>query len=75
MEKTFEIFDWENYINYYDDLKHVKTKEEAWNHWFYYGVNENRIFFNISDTTQTDYFYNLFNIETQKDDKNLNLLK
>jgi hypothetical protein len=75
MEKTFEIFDWENYINYYDDLKHVKTKEEAWNHWFYYGVNENRIFFNISDTTQKDYFYNLFNIETQKDDKNLNLLK
>jgi hypothetical protein len=75
MEKIYEIFDWENYINYYNDLKHVKTKEEAWNHWSYYGINENRIFFNISDIVNKDYFYNLFNIETQNDDKNLNLLK
>jgi hypothetical protein len=36
-------FDWEKYVNDYDDLKHIKSKEEAWNHWLKYGKNENRI--------------------------------
>jgi hypothetical protein len=39
------IFDWENYINRYNDLKVacVNTKEKAWNHWINYGEKEGRI--------------------------------
>ena len=38
----FEIFDWEYYIYKYSDLKTLKTKEEAWNHWINYGSKEGR---------------------------------
>jgi GR25 family glycosyltransferase involved in LPS biosynthesis len=42
------MFDWEKYINFYDDLKFLKNKENAINHWNKYGKNENRIYFTIN---------------------------
>jgi hypothetical protein len=45
MEKTFENFHWESYKNKYIDLKHIKTKQEAWLHWENHGKNENREYF------------------------------
>ena len=36
-------FDWIFYINHYEDLKHIQTKEEAWEHWTHYGSHEGRI--------------------------------
>jgi hypothetical protein len=42
-----ELFDWEFYINYYDDLKKViNNKEEAFEHWTTKGKLENR-YYNI----------------------------
>jgi hypothetical protein len=41
--KEFKEFDWKSYISSYDDLKNIKTKEEAWKHWINHGKNENRI--------------------------------
>jgi hypothetical protein len=41
--EEFTNFKWEIYINNYDDLKNLKTKEEAWNHWISHGKNEKRI--------------------------------
>jgi hypothetical protein len=39
------MFDWENYINMYEDLKlaGINTKKKAWNHWIVYGQKEGRI--------------------------------
>jgi hypothetical protein len=39
----FLNFDWENYINSYDDLSLIETKEDAWYHWINYGKHENRV--------------------------------
>ena len=36
-------FDWEFYINLYNDLKFIKTKEEAYNHYITQGKYENRV--------------------------------
>jgi hypothetical protein len=36
-------FDWIFYSNKYDDLKHIKTKDESFIHWKTYGCNEGRI--------------------------------
>jgi hypothetical protein len=38
-----EDFDWQFYVNEYADLKHIKTKKAAYNHWIQYGKQENRI--------------------------------
>ena len=35
-------FDWEFYIFLYDDLKHIKTKEDLYYHYINYGIKENR---------------------------------
>jgi hypothetical protein len=35
-------FDWFFYISQYDDLKHIQSYEEAWNHWIRYGSKEGR---------------------------------
>jgi hypothetical protein len=45
----FNDFDWERYILNAYDLKHIKTKEEAWHHWINYGKNENRQYFIKND--------------------------
>jgi len=41
---SYEVFDWENYINKYEDLRNagINTKENAWNHWINHGINEGR---------------------------------
>ena len=46
---TYANFDWEKYINDYHDLIQAKinTKELAWNHWYYTGINEDRKAYNI----------------------------
>ena len=53
-------FDWEKYLNYYDDLKIIEyNKESAINHWVNNGKDENRIFFLKNDI----YLYNDFDWE------------
>lgn len=41
------IFQWEFYVNKYQDLN-VKTMEEAWDHWSNHGKKEERIYNDIS---------------------------
>ena len=54
MEKTYDNFNWEKYINTYVDLQHIKLKNEAWKHWNIHGKNENREYFYVDKT----YLYN-----------------
>ena len=55
LEKNFKIgdgqrdedevcFDWRFYTSYYDDLRHVKTKKDAWYHWKNFGEKEKRVY-------------------------------
>jgi hypothetical protein len=50
LEESVETFDWEQYLKNYDDLRNkgIKTKEEAWSHWFYTGKNEGRSYKDIN---------------------------
>jgi len=43
------IFNWEFYVNKYDDLKElsIKTEFDSWNHWLKYGKYEQRIYNDI----------------------------
>lgn len=41
-EIRYENFDWRYYINRYPDLRHLNTKQNAWNHWICNGRNELR---------------------------------
>ena len=43
----FINFDWKTYVNNYNDLLYIDSKEQAWCHWINYGKNENRICENI----------------------------
>jgi hypothetical protein len=53
-------FDWEKYLNHYEDLKIIDyNKESAIKHWNNYGKNENRIFFKKINM----YLYNDFDWE------------
>jgi len=67
MEKNYENFNWEKYINRYEDLNHIIIKDEAWKHWDDHGKNENR-----------EYFYNdeyLLSLIDEDNDDNLSELK
>ena len=46
----YETFNWIFYSNNYKDLLHIKTKEEAYQHWIDYGKIEGRICNNSSDS-------------------------
>jgi hypothetical protein len=35
-------FDWMSYVELNNDLSHIKTKDEAWEHWINHGKNEGR---------------------------------
>jgi hypothetical protein len=48
-DHTLINFDWSKYINYYEDLKQLNTKEKAWNHWINHGKKEKRVTFNIHE--------------------------
>ena len=37
------IFDWKNYLSYNKDLRHISSEEEAWRHFLYFGLKENRM--------------------------------
>lgn len=41
-------FDWEMYLQFYNDLQHKKNKQMAWEHWNKYGKSENRIYFDLN---------------------------
>jgi hypothetical protein len=41
-------FDWKSYIKNNKDLYHINSKEEAWDHWSNYGMNEGRTYYTIS---------------------------
>lgn len=47
--KGDNIFDWQQYINNYEDLKKagINTHQKAWNHWIKYGMKEGRNYNNI----------------------------
>ena len=36
------FFDWKNYIECNMDLSYIINEEEAWKHFLYYGMRENR---------------------------------
>ena len=57
LEKSMEdLFDWQKYVAYYNDLTEIQNKKEAWNHWEYYGSKEGRFFFNIHVDINADIF-------------------
>jgi 1,4-dihydroxy-2-naphthoate octaprenyltransferase len=57
---TFDLFDWESYINNYEDLRkaNIDTKEKAWNHWIQNGEREGRTFCNIEKFNWESYINN-----------------
>lgn len=48
-------FDWETYINNYEDLKNIGSKEKAWKHWLQNGKKEKRVLFDIHKKIEDDY--------------------
>ena len=62
-------FDWEMYVNFYDDLQSKKTKEHAWEHWKKNGVEENRIYFDSNNSA----YYRDFDFKKYIENKNLNI--
>ncbi len=45
MSDNYIDFDWEKYINSYEDLKYnIKTQYDAINHWKIFGILENRVY-------------------------------
>jgi hypothetical protein len=57
---TQHNFDWEKYLNYYDDLKNssLKTRQDAWNHWLIKGIKENRVDFLINNKEKQKVLFN-----------------
>lgn len=45
-DNTLINFDWSKYINYYEDLNKLNTKEKAWDHWIKHGKKEKEYFLN-----------------------------
>ncbi len=66
----YNLFDWETYLNNYDDLKKVfKTKDQAWRHWIKYGKKEGRTANNIINKIPDSMIYEKypnFNFELYK---------
>ena len=58
-------FDWEFYINYYNDLKRngINNRQKAQDHWLTHGINENRIGYkkNILLNFDWTFYINLYN--------------
>lgn len=42
--KLKKEFDWQFYVYYHNDLNHVKTRQDAWDHFKKYGYFENRMY-------------------------------
>jgi len=65
--KLFNYFDFNYYINENKDLSFIKTREQAWNHWFNHGYKEDREYkFNIFTINDIfDKIYCLYDIKFQ----------
>jgi hypothetical protein len=50
----FLNFDWKSYVDSYDDLNFLTTKEDAWYHWINYGKHENRVVNQKNNGTKTE---------------------
>jgi hypothetical protein len=68
-------FDWEKYVNYYDDLKNsgLKTRQDAWNHWLSIGIKENRVDFLHNNTENLNHNNKFLNNNNKKINENLQL--
>lgn len=58
-DSEYDNFDWEKYVNKYDDLKLISSKDSAWSHWINHGKKEMRTYFSIVDLNmkkKEDYF-------------------
>ena len=53
--EEFEEFDWKTYINNYNDLNFMVSKNEAWKHWINYGKYENRTYKNVNMINNKEY--------------------
>jgi len=69
-KNDYNIFDWEKYINSYDDLKNIKNKEEAWDHWINHGKNEERNYFSINKFNNFDWEKYISSYDDLKNIKN-----
>ena len=58
---NIELFNWKEYINNNNDLKHIKNKKDAWEHWIHYGKYEKRIFYNLKNIKNTTVDFSEFN--------------
>ena len=47
LDYEYELFNWHFYINKYEDLKHINSREMAWDHWINFGRKENRVSHNF----------------------------
>jgi len=53
--ETYENFNFYKYISIYDDIKHLKSKPNAWYHWTKYGKNENRKWCGLQNLNSLNY--------------------
>jgi len=68
-EDVYIYFDWKKYVENNDDLNHVKTIEEAWEHWYYHGKNECRKYYTIDNKDDKDNKEDDIDNKDNKDDK------
>lgn len=47
---VFEYFPWKSYLNINNDLSHMISKKDAWNHWINHGKEEERAFSLINNS-------------------------
>jgi len=47
--EEYSQFDWETYVNNYEDLSHMNSKLEAWTHWLKHGKKEKRVYYNLHE--------------------------
>jgi hypothetical protein len=80
MEKkndSYDDFDWEKYTSFYEDLKYIKCKKDAVNHWLNHGKKENRIrFLKQDEYTEIESVFDWEKYkETYQDLKNIHCKK
>lgn len=47
-------FDWKTYVENYDDIYHLITKEDAWEHWIFCGKLEGRTTVNLDEMNENN---------------------
>jgi len=60
-EDIYISFDWTNYIHNNKDLIRINTKQDAWNHFIYYGKNEKREHFIKTDCFIKPFLFDISN--------------